>query len=232
MQGFVTAIYEIGCLCGAISILAFGDYLGRRRAMMMGGSIMILGVIIQVTAYNTGGQLAQFIIGRIITGVGNGINTSTIPTYQAECSKTTNRGLLICIEGGIIAFGTLIAYWIDYGCSYGSDDLVWRFPIAFQCIFALVVSVGIIWLPESPRWLMTRDRHDEGTRVIAALRGLEIDDHETQVQVAVIQDSIKASGYAGRKGTPLRALFTNGKTQHFRRMMLGASSQFMQQVGG
>ena len=45
-------------------------------------------------------------------------------------------------------------------------------------------------------------------------------------------DSIRASGYAGRKGTPLKAVFTGGKTQHFRRMMLGVSSQFMQQVGG
>lgn len=49
---------------------------------------------------------AQFVIGRIVTGVGNGMNTSSIPTYQAECAKTKNRGLLICIEGGSIAFGT------------------------------------------------------------------------------------------------------------------------------
>lgn len=119
MQGFVTAIYEIGCLFGAVFILCFGDYLGRRRAIMMGGTIMILGVIIQVTAErrNATSPLAQFVIGRVITGVGNGINTSTIPTYQAECSRTSNRGLLICIEGGVIAFGTLVAYWIDYGAS-------------------------------------------------------------------------------------------------------------------
>ncbi len=90
----------------------------------------------------------------------------------------------------------------------------------------------MIWLPESPRWLLTRERYEEGERVIAALRGLEIDDKETQLQKQIIMDSIKASGYAGRKGTPLKAVFTGGKTQHFRRMMLGVSSQFMQQVGG
>ena len=134
MQGFVTAIYEIGtyyslfvsqeepigassvlfgacapgsssltlgCLFGAIFILSFGDYLGRRRAMMMGSFIMIIGVIIQVTSERNSTPLAQFIVGRTITGVGNGINTSTIPTYQAECSRTSNRGLLICIEGSI-----------------------------------------------------------------------------------------------------------------------------------
>ena len=85
--------------------------------MMMGGTIMIMGVIIQVTCERGATPLAQFIVGRTITGVGNGINTSTIPTYQAECSRTSNRGLLICIEGGVIAFGTLVAYWIDYGAS-------------------------------------------------------------------------------------------------------------------
>lgn len=232
MQGFVTAIYEIGCLFGAIFILSFGDYLGRRKAIMMGGSIMILGVIVQVTAERNSTPLAQFIIGRTITGVGNGINTSTIPTYQAECSRTSNRGLLICIEGGVIAFGTLVAYWIDYGASYGSPDLSWRFPISFQIVFALILVLGMIWLPESPRWLLTRERYEEGETVIAALRGLERDDKETQLQKQIIMDSIRASGYAGRKGTPFKAVFTGGKTQHFRRMMLGVSSQFMQQVGG
>lgn len=199
---------------------------------MLGGTVMILGVIIQITAERHSTPLAQFIIGRTITGFGNGVNTSTIPTYQAECSRTSNRGLLICIEGGVIAFGTLVAYWIDYGASYGSPDLVWRFPIAFQIIFALVVALGSIWLPESPRWLLTRERFDEGEIVIAALRGLEVDDKETQLQKRIILDSIRASGYAGRKSTPIKAVFTGGKTQHFRRMLLGVSSQFMQQVGG
>ncbi|KAL8728040.1 MAG: hypothetical protein Q9166_005640 [cf. Caloplaca sp. 2 TL-2023] len=232
MQGFVTAIYEIGCLFGAIIILAFGDFIGRRRAIMIGGSTMILGVIIQVTAARTATPLAQFIVGRVITGVGNGINTSTIPTYQAECSKTSNRGLLICIEGGVIAFGTLIAYWVDYGASYGPPSLTWRFPIAFQIIFALILAIPTYWLPESPRWLLTRGRDAEGTAVIAALRGLELDAKETILQRQIILDSIAASGYAGKKNTPLKACFTGGKTQHFRRMMLGVSSQFMQQVGG
>src|ERR1700753_1213688 len=146
--------------------------------MMLGGLIMIIGVIIQVTAIKGHRATAQFIIGRTITGIGNGINTSTIPTYQAECSRSTNRGLLICIEGGIIAFGTLIAYWIDYGASYGNADLVWRFPIAFQIVFGLIIMVAMIWLPESPRWLLTRDRQEEALTVLAALRGCDRDDED------------------------------------------------------
>ncbi|CZS93885.1 hypothetical protein WAI453_001293 [Rhynchosporium graminicola] len=230
-QGFVTAIYEIGCLLGAIFILAFGDRTGRRKAMMLGGFIMIIGVIIQIACIYGHNATAQLIIGRVITGIGNGINTSTIPTYQAECSRTTNRGLLICIEGGIIAFGTMIAYWIDYGASYGPDDLTWRFPIAFQIIFGIILIVGTWFLPESPRWLIMRDRHEDAIDVIAALSGLETTDSDVALQHSLIMDGIKASGHAGGE-VPYSALFTNGKTQHFRRLLLGSSSQFFQQLGG
>jgi sugar porter (SP) family MFS transporter len=196
--------------------------------MMLGGLVMILGVIIQISAIEGYHATAQFIIGRTITGVGNGINTSTIPTYQAECSRTANRGLLICIEGGIIAFGTMIAYWIDYGASYGPENLTWRFPIAFQIVFGVILIIGTWFLPESPRWLLTKDRHEDSINVIAALSGLETNDPDVQLQHSLIIDSIKASG----KGSNFSTLFTGGKTQHFRRMLLGSSSQFFQQLGG
>ncbi|EMC97586.1 hypothetical protein BAUCODRAFT_23853 [Baudoinia panamericana UAMH 10762] len=230
-QAFVTAIYEVGCLLGAIFQLMCGDAIGRRRAIILGASIMIIGVIIQVTAFSGANATAQFIIGRTVTGIGNGINTSTIPTYQAECSRTNNRGLLICIEGGIIAFGTLLAYWIDYGASYGPPNLTWRFPIAFQIVFGLIIAITMIWLPESPRWLLTRERHEEAIAVLAALRGTHREDEEVKLQAGIINDSIRASGHIGGN-TPYSALFTGGKTQHFRRMVLGASSQFFQQIGG
>ncbi|EWC43824.1 hypothetical protein DRE_07268 [Drechslerella stenobrocha 248] len=243
MQGLVTALYEIGCLAGAMFVLVFGDAIGRKKGIVAGAIIMILGTVVQITSFSTatgGGGLAQFITGRIVTGVGNGLNTSCIPTYQAECANTKNRGLLICIQGGVIAFGTLISYWLNYGVNEYAGSFSWRFPIAFQIVFGLMILASISFLPDSPRWLLSCGRDEEGTEVIAALYGHPVDSHETQLHKRVILESIAAaSGSADGESadgkthvTPFSELVTNGRTQHFRRMLLGASSQLMQQIGG
>jgi MFS family permease len=159
--------------------------------IIWGATVMIIGVIIQVTAMPGHIPLLQFIFGRVITGIGNGMNTSTIPTYQAECSKTSNRGLLICIEGGVIAIGTMIAYWIDFGAHYGPPDLVWRFPIAFQIIFGIFIIWGMIYLPDSPRYLIANDRVNEGANVLAALAGKEIDDQHVVLEKQLVLDSVR-----------------------------------------
>lgn len=84
-EGFVVSIYAVGCFLGACFIFIFGDKLGRRKSIFLGAFVMIIGVIIQIASVPPShGATAQFIVGRCITGVGNGINTSTIPTYQAE----------------------------------------------------------------------------------------------------------------------------------------------------
>lgn len=200
--------------------------------MFLGAGIMVIGVIIQISCVPPGpGATAQLIVGRCITGIGNGINTSTVPTYQAECSKPHNRGKVICIEGGCVAIGTMIAYWIDFGALYGPQDFAWRFPIAFQCFFAILVIILTLRLPESPRWLLTKNRHDDAATVIAALESSPRGSEVVQVQLGMITDGIKASGNANGV-TPFSALLTNGPSQNFRRMLLGASSQFMQQLGG
>ncbi|KAJ5618579.1 Sugar transporter STL1 [Penicillium herquei] len=230
MQALITAVYEAGCLFGAMFALFTADWFGRRRMVMLGGTIMIIGVIIQVTSFVGHIPLLQFMFGRVITGIGNGMNTSTIPTYQAECSRTSNRGLLICIEGGIIAIGTAIAYWINFGASYGPPALTWRFPIAFQIVFGIIIVVGMYFLPDSPRYLISRGKVHEGEYVLAALAGCEIDSAETQLQKQLVIESIEAAGAA--EGSGYSDLFTGGRTQHFRRMLIGSSSQIAQQLSG
>ena len=84
--------------------------LGRRKTIFVGTSIMIVGAILQCTSF----QLPQFIIGRLVTGFGNGLNTSTVPTWQSECSRAHRRGMLVMIEGALITCGIMIAYVIPF----------------------------------------------------------------------------------------------------------------------
>lgn len=221
------SLYEIGCLAGAIFALMFGDKLGRRKMMFCGSTVLCLGVLIQVTTFPGHWAGGQFIIGRIITGVGTGFLTSTIPTWHAECAKAKSRGFAVFIEAAMISTGTMIAYWVDLGFSYIPNSGSWRGPIAIQVIFAFALVILVWFLPESPRWLISKGHLVEGQRVVAALEPGPFNSEAVILQTRVILDSCSGQTHAKKKD-----LITNGPTQHFRRMLIGASSQFFQQIGG
>jgi len=103
VQALVVAIYEVGCLMGSIFIIAYGDTLGRRRAVLLGVIIMLVGTAIQASSF----EIAQMIVGRIVTGVGNGMNTSSIPVWQSEMAPPKIRGFLVLFEGALIAAGSM-----------------------------------------------------------------------------------------------------------------------------
>lgn len=113
-QGIAVAAYNLGCFIGAIITVFIGNPLGRRRTIMLGCSTMATGALLQSTAFS----LPHFIIGRIVTGIGNGINTSTVPTWQSESAKSSDRGKLVMIEGALITGGICLSYWINYGKSH------------------------------------------------------------------------------------------------------------------
>jgi len=160
-----------------------------------------------------------------------GANTASIPIWQAECSKAHNRGLLICIEAAMIAVGTVIAYWLDFGFSYIDNSSQWRFPIAFQIVFATILIAGVLNLPESPRWLLNHGHEAEAIKVLAAINGTPESEPRTQTQKRVILESINASKTI-QSHSGFRDVFTRGKGKHLHRMLIGASSQMFQQLGG
>lgn len=229
VQGAVTSCYELGCFFGALFALFRGENFGRKPLIVSGSVIIVIGTIISVTAFEGSWSLGQFVIGRVITGMGNGLNTATIPVWQSEMSRAENRGRLVNLEGSVVAVGTLIAYWLDFGLSYVDTSIQWRFPVAFQIFFAIILFTGITNMPESPRWLISKDRKDEAMEVLAALKGLSIDDDEVFAEATVVQDAVTRFS---RSQVGFKTLFSGGKTQHFQRMVIGASTQFFQQFTG
>lgn len=231
IQGTTVSIYEVGAFFGAVFSFVYGERLGRLKMMFIGAIIMIIGTIISVTAFGPHNGFAQFLVSRVVTGVGNGMNTATIPSWLAECSKSHNRGFLVCVEASMVAVGTVIAYWVDFGFSYLDSSVTWRFPIAFQIFFAMLLMLGIYLFPESPRWLLSHGRNEEGLRVIAALNGVPIDHPAALYQQEMILESI-ASNQSALGTSSIRKLLIGGKQQNLRRVLIGASSQVFQQLGG
>jgi len=229
LQGAVTACYELGCFFGAIFTLCFGERIGRTPLLVTGGLLMVLGTVISTAAFGPHWGLGQFVIGRVISGLGNGMDTATIPVWQSECSRAHNRGFLVCFEGAIIAVGTFVAYWIDFGLSYVDSSVQWRFPVAFQILFAICVTAGGLMMPESPRWFVMRGYDQQALEVLAALNDSTVDAEDVLTDYNLMKADLKAQ--EGVKAS-WKELFTFGKTQEFQRMMIGCSGQFFQQFTG
>jgi hypothetical protein len=113
---------------------------------------------------------------KILKGIGNGFNTSTVPVWVAETAKPNRRGLLFAVQYSIVELGLTLAYWVDYGCIQAlSGGIAWRLPIALQSFLAFVALLTIIFLPESPRWLYAKGKITEGNLVVSRLRDVPLD---------------------------------------------------------
>lgn len=225
-QGTIVAIYDIGCAVGSLFVFVFGERIGRKRMIMTGAITMIIGTAI-LTSSTTRTQLY---VGRIVTGIGNGFNSSSIPVYQSETCGAHIRGSLVCLNSTITIVGLVIAYWLDYGMSFVSGPAQWRLPVGFQAFFAVCLLLQGMVLPDSPRWLIARGRIEEGTRILAQLEDKELDDPEVlekkkEIEVSLMQESA---------GGPFRyrELLEGGPLGNFRRICLCVGVNVMQQFTG
>ena len=175
---------------------------------------------------------ANRIIRGIFVDAFLGLTSATGPVYQAECSKPRIRGKLVVVGSLTNTAAFCLANWINYGLYFQSGPLQWRFPLGFQLIFPVVVFIAILFVPESPRWLLLKDRHDEALQVIARLAGKNVSIHDPEVTAEFL--SIQSALQLERKDrVPVKdVLLCKDKTQNFRRLLLSMGTQFMQQFSG
>ncbi|KAL7274385.1 hypothetical protein RUND412_002713 [Rhizina undulata] len=226
IQGTAVAMYTIGCFFGALTCMFVGDHLGRRKTLFIGASIMTVGAILQATAFS----LSHFIVARIVTGFGCGLNTATVPVWQSECSKPHRRGQLILTfcTGSLITGGVMLSYWLDFGFSFlEPSEISWRFPIAFQIVFCVIVMIFIFPLPESPRWLVLKGRTEEALEVLSALDDAPTDDPRVLEGLREIQETLTQTEDAS-----IRDLFTMDENRNFHRTALAFLTQMFQQISG
>lgn len=149
LQGGIVSVYYLGTLVGCLIGGSIGDRFGRIKTIFVGAAVATVGACLQCSAMNH----EWMICARLVNGWGTGILNSIIPVWATETAEHTSRGQFIAIEFTLNIFGVVIAYWLEYACSFygdGTSSFIWRFPIAFQIPMLMILMAGVLFFPESP----------------------------------------------------------------------------------
>ncbi|KAF5689687.1 hexose transporter [Fusarium circinatum] len=158
----LNAIQNIGQLAALPFCAWFCDKYGRRPGLVVGATIMLLGVGLQGGARNTG----MFIAARGILGFGLALNITAAPVLIMELAYPTQRAPMVSIYNTLWGLGALSAAWITYGTFRINSDWAWRIPSILQALSSFL-QLGLCFLiDESPRWLVTQEREPEAEKLL------------------------------------------------------------------
>ncbi|KAL1615096.1 hypothetical protein SLS56_011934 [Neofusicoccum ribis] len=156
---------------------------GRPKTMMFGGAVFGVGTALEASAQN----LAMFICGRIIAGIGEGFTLSLPVVYICEVSPAKRRGPLASLPQFAAVLGIACGYFICYGTSrINNSTASWRVPLAFQSILGFTFTVCCTLVPQSPRWLLAKGRPTEAARALARL-GIQPDQHDEPLNTNIAE---------------------------------------------
>lgn len=179
--GFIMSSTQIGCIFGAMMGGFLSDRYGRKKTLFFSAVLFSLSTIF--TAISP--DLTVFNIFRLVGGLGIGLASIVCPMYIAEVAPSSIRGRLVTINQFAICIGLLSAIIVSYFMSFG---LGWRWMFASQGVPILFFVSGMVLIPESPRWLIKRNRNEEAYLVLKRINGEAV----ARDEIKVIEDSIKA----------------------------------------
>ncbi|RAG87000.1 sugar porter family MFS transporter [Streptacidiphilus pinicola] len=179
-KGLVTASLSVGAMIGAGLAARLTGRIGRRRTIMASGGVVILGTV--ACALSPG--FGVLVVFRTLLGLGIGLSSATVPTYLSELAPARIRGAMGSLNQIFIVSGILIAFLVDYWLQPAHQ---WRWMFAGALVPALVLVVGLTFLPETPRWLVNLGREDEARAVLASTHRADEIDAELQAIREVIR---------------------------------------------
>lgn len=221
-QGGITAAMPGGSLLGSILAGLVCDRLGRKKTIQFSCFLWVIGSILSCAAQN----VAMLVVGRFINGLCVGFTSSQVPVYLSELSRHDVRGKIVVIQQLAIEWGILIMYYIGYGLSYIKSTASFRIQWGIQMVPAILLIGLIPMLPESPRWLASKQRWDECHEILAQVHAKgDKQDSTVLAEMLEIHEIVDAEN----SGTSYLTLFTK---KYWRRSMVGIMTQVWQQLTG
>lgn len=165
-KGIMTAVLELGALIGALVAGVYADRYSRRHSIVAACIIFCIGSAFQCGALH----LSHLFIGRALGGVGVGALSMLSPLYMAEISPPELRGSLMALEQFSIVLGVVFGFWTGFVTRSIPGSLSWRVPLGVQIIPGIILALGCLVLPPSPRLLVLQGRYNEARASLARLR--------------------------------------------------------------
>ena len=153
-----------GAAAGALAGGRLADVFGRRKLLIATATIFAAGAILCAAAESP----EMLVFGRIIVGLGIGLSSSAVPVYISEVAPADARGWQVSLFQLAITVGILLAYIVDYGFAQIQG---WRWMFGLAVVPAAIFGLGMLFLPESPRWLLRRGHRESARATLARVRG-------------------------------------------------------------
>ncbi|KAM0011144.1 putative major facilitator, sugar transporter, major facilitator superfamily [Helianthus debilis subsp. tardiflorus] len=158
----LVGILNLYSLVGSAAAGRTSDWIGRRYTIVLAGAIFFLGAILMGFATN----YAFLMVGRFVAGIGVGYALMIAPVYTTEISPASARGFLSSFPDFFINVGILLGYVSNYAFSKLPTHLGWRFMLGFGAIPSIFLALGVLGMPESPRWLVMQGRLGDAKNVL------------------------------------------------------------------
>lgn len=171
-QELITTAVLVGAVLGALSSGRITDIVGRKKVILVTSLIFAAGSILTGIAPN----MWFLVFSRVILGVAIGISSFAVPLYISEISPTKWRGAMVGSFQLMITIGILASYFSDLAFADESNPFSWRWMFYVGVFPAIILFVGMIFLPETPRFLMGKGKEEEGIKVLKKVESPELVD--------------------------------------------------------
>ncbi len=165
-EGFATGSLALGAIVGCIAAGKIADKKGRKPGLLIAASVFCISSLFMAFAPNRD----LFIASRFVAGIGVGMASMLSPLYIGEIAPAPFRGRMVAINQLTIVLGILITNIVNYSLRNEGDD-AWRWMFGLGAIPSLLFFIGVLWLPESPRWLSQMNKLEKAKIILERIGG-------------------------------------------------------------